>query len=30
MNGKQLKASDGNPPMTVADFNSVVGAALKA
>jgi protein-disulfide isomerase len=30
MNGKKLTASDGNPPMNVADFNSVIGAALKA
>ncbi|MEU0963900.1 thioredoxin domain-containing protein [Streptomyces sp. NPDC005917] len=31
MNGKMLTTgSSGNPPMTVADFNSVVDAALKA
>jgi len=31
MNGKMLTAdSQGNPPMTVAQFNQVVGAALKA
>ncbi|WP_371672106.1 DsbA family protein [Streptomyces sp. NBC_00289] len=30
MNGKILSTSDGNPPMTVADFTSLVGAALKA
>jgi protein-disulfide isomerase len=30
MDGKQLKTADGNPPMTVADFNKVVGDALKA
>jgi protein-disulfide isomerase len=30
MNGKMLTAdSKGNPPMTVADFNRVVDAALK-
>jgi protein-disulfide isomerase len=30
MDGKKLTAdSQGNPPMTVADFNRVVGAALK-
>ncbi|MFJ3301755.1 thioredoxin domain-containing protein [Streptomyces sp. NPDC086549] len=29
MNGKQLTTSDGNPPMSVADFNSLVDAALK-
>ncbi|MFJ1970743.1 thioredoxin domain-containing protein [Streptomyces sp. NPDC087903] len=30
MNGKILSTSDGNPPMTVADFTSLVDAALKA
>ncbi|MEU6536075.1 thioredoxin domain-containing protein [Streptomyces sp. NPDC047000] len=30
MDGKKVSTSDGNPPMTVADFDSVVGAALKA
>jgi protein-disulfide isomerase len=29
MDGKVLTTSDGNPPMTVADFTSVVDAALK-
>jgi protein-disulfide isomerase len=30
MNGKIISTSDGNPPMTVADFTSLVDAALKA
>ncbi|WP_155055221.1 thioredoxin domain-containing protein [Streptomyces blattellae] len=30
MDGKTLTASDGNVPMTVADFNTAVDAALKA
>lgn len=30
MDGKTLSTSDGNPPMTVADFTSLVDAALKA
>ncbi|MFE4668578.1 thioredoxin domain-containing protein [Streptomyces sp. NPDC056716] len=29
MDGKILTTADGNPPMTVADFNTVVDAALK-
>ncbi|MFE2039665.1 thioredoxin domain-containing protein [Streptomyces sp. NPDC059477] len=29
MDGKMLTTSDGNPPMTVADFNTVVDAALQ-
>ncbi|MFJ5259140.1 thioredoxin domain-containing protein [Streptomyces sp. NPDC088387] len=30
MDGKMLTTSGGNPPMTVADFNTAVDAALKA
>ncbi|MFI9758392.1 thioredoxin domain-containing protein [Streptomyces sp. NPDC051963] len=30
MDGKTLTASDGNVPMTVADFNTAIDAALKA
>ncbi|MET7987564.1 thioredoxin domain-containing protein [Streptomyces sp. NPDC005281] len=30
MNGKMLTTSNGNAPMTVADFNTLVDAALKA
>ncbi|WP_210576112.1 thioredoxin domain-containing protein [Streptomyces sp. GESEQ-4] len=30
MNGKMLTTADGNPPMTVADFTSLVDGALKA